>query len=55
MLGMLACLSSEPTIGPSSIFEYLRKFSFDICGNIAHGMIVNMLVWNDSDIPLIFQ
>ncbi len=55
MLGMLACFSSEPTFGPSGIFEYLRKFSFDIYGNIAHGMVVNMLLWNDSNIPLLFQ
>jgi hypothetical protein len=50
---MWACFSSEPTFGPSSIFEYLRKFSIDIYGNIAYGMVVNMLLWNDSYIPLI--
>jgi hypothetical protein len=55
MLGMLACFSSEPTFGPSGIFRYLRKFSIDIYGNIAHEVIVNMLLWNDSNIPLIFQ
>jgi hypothetical protein len=55
MLGMLACFSSEPTFGQSSTFEYLRKFSIDIYGNIAYGMIVNVLLWNDSCIPLIFQ
>jgi hypothetical protein len=51
MLGMLACFSSEPTFGPSSIFEYLRKSSMDIYRNIAYGMVVNMLLWNDSNIP----
>ena len=51
MLGMLAYFSSEPTFGPSSIFEYLRKSSMDIYGNIAYGMVVNMLLWNDSNIP----
>jgi hypothetical protein len=51
MLWMLACFSSEPTFGPSSIFEYLRKVSFDIYENIAYGMVVNMLLWNDSNIP----
>jgi hypothetical protein len=53
MLGMWACFSSEPTFGPSSIFEYLRRFSIDIYGNIAYGMVVNMFLWNDSNIPLI--
>ncbi len=51
MLGMLACFSSEPTFGPSSIFEYLWKSNMDIYGNIAYGMVVNMLLWNDSNIP----
>ncbi len=55
MLGMLACFSSEPTFGPSSIFEYLRKFSIDIYENITYGMKVNMPLWNDSYVPLIFQ
>ncbi len=52
MLGMLACFSSEPTFGPSSIFEYLRKSSMDIYGNIAYGTVVDMLLWNDSNIPV---
>ena len=51
MLGMLACFSSEPTFRPSSIFEYLRKSSMDIYGNIAYGKLVNMLLLNDSNIP----